>query len=159
MQQFLDVPVAERKAVVQPHGVLDDRHWETVAVGLGVGHGRSAYPGPVKATQPLEQQFDNPAAGQHRILQVSQGFTYTWDNSKSKGEKVSALVLNGTPIDPATTYRVAVNNFLADGGDGFTTFRQGKDLIGGDLDIDAFRSYLQSSTISAPAVGRITRLD
>ncbi|WP_029484717.1 bifunctional metallophosphatase/5'-nucleotidase [Deinococcus marmoris] len=107
----------------------------------------------------LEQQFDNPAVGQNRILQVSQGFTYTWDNSKPKGEKVSALVLNGTPIDPAANYRVAVNNFLADGGDGFTTFRQGKDLIGGDLDIDAFRAYLQSSTISAPAVGRITRLN
>jgi hypothetical protein len=55
IQQFLDVPVAAKRphgrcsgqeaqweAVVQPDGVLDDGHWESVAVWLGVGHGRSA---------------------------------------------------------------------------------------------------------------------
>ena len=49
MQQFLHIPVTQRKAVVQPDRVLDDCHRETVAVGLGVGHGQSAYPDPVKA--------------------------------------------------------------------------------------------------------------
>ena len=53
MQQFLHIPVTQRKAVVQPDRVLDDCHRETVAVGLGVGHGQSAYPDPVKATQPI----------------------------------------------------------------------------------------------------------
>ena len=52
VQQFLDISVAERKMVVQSDRVLDDRHRETVAVGLGVGHEQSAYPNPVKATQP-----------------------------------------------------------------------------------------------------------
>ena len=49
MQQFLHISVTQRKAVVQPDRVLDDCHRETVAVGLGVGHGQSAYPDPVKA--------------------------------------------------------------------------------------------------------------
>jgi len=40
--------------VVQPNGVLDDGHGEAMAVGLGVGHRQSAYPEPVKATQPLK---------------------------------------------------------------------------------------------------------
>ena len=53
MQQFLHIPVTQRKAVIEPNGVLDDGHGETVAVGLGVGHGQSAYPDPVKATQPF----------------------------------------------------------------------------------------------------------
>ena len=53
VQQFLYVPVAQGKAVVQPNGVLDDSYGETVAIRLGVGHGRSAYPNPVKATQPF----------------------------------------------------------------------------------------------------------
>ena len=53
VQQFLYVPVAQGKAMVQPNGVLDDGHGETVAIRLGVGHGRSAYPNPVKATQPI----------------------------------------------------------------------------------------------------------
>ena len=52
VKQFLNIPVTQRKAVVQPDGVLDDGHRETVAVGLDVGHRQSAYPGPVKATQP-----------------------------------------------------------------------------------------------------------
>ena len=51
VQQFLDIPVTQGKVVVQPDGVLDDTHWETVAVRLGVGHGQSAYPDPVRATQ------------------------------------------------------------------------------------------------------------
>jgi len=38
VQQFLDVPIAQGKAVVKPHGVLDDRHREAVAVGRSIGH-------------------------------------------------------------------------------------------------------------------------
>ena len=52
VQQFLDVSIAEGEAVVEPNGVLDNDHGETVAVGLGVGHGQSAYPDPIKATHP-----------------------------------------------------------------------------------------------------------
>jgi hypothetical protein len=50
VQQFLDVPVPQWEAVVQPNSLLDDHHGETVAVWLGIGHGESAYPDPVKAT-------------------------------------------------------------------------------------------------------------
>jgi hypothetical protein len=65
VEQFLDLPVAAKRphgrcsgqeahweAVIQPDGVLDDEHGETVAVGLEVGYGQSAYPDPIKATQP-----------------------------------------------------------------------------------------------------------
>ena len=38
VQQFLDVPIAQGKAMVQPHGVLDDRYREAVAVGRSIGH-------------------------------------------------------------------------------------------------------------------------
>ena len=44
VQQFLNISVAEREAVVQPHSVLDDGHRETMAVGFWLGHGKSAYP-------------------------------------------------------------------------------------------------------------------
>ena len=53
VEQFLDIPVTQGKSVVQPDGMLDDGHWKSVAVGLEVGHGGSAYPSPIKATQPL----------------------------------------------------------------------------------------------------------
>ena len=52
VEQFLNVPVAQRKAMIKPDGVLDGDHGETVAVWFGVGHGQSDYPDPIKATQP-----------------------------------------------------------------------------------------------------------
>ncbi len=52
VEQFLDIAVTEGEAVVQPDGVLDDRHRKTVAVGFQVSHGGSAYTDLVKATQP-----------------------------------------------------------------------------------------------------------
>jgi HAMP domain-containing protein/signal transduction histidine kinase/CheY-like chemotaxis protein len=55
VQQFLDIPVAEREAVVEPNGLLDDGYRETVAVWLGVGHEQLAYPYSIKATQPSKQ--------------------------------------------------------------------------------------------------------
>jgi len=52
VEQFLNVSVTQQKAVIEPDSVLNDGHREAVAVRLGVGHGGSAYPNPVKATQP-----------------------------------------------------------------------------------------------------------
>jgi hypothetical protein len=50
VHQLLHVSVTQRKAVVEPNGLLDDDHGEAVAVRLGIGHGESACPAPAKAT-------------------------------------------------------------------------------------------------------------
>lgn len=105
----------------------------------------------------LEQQWiDQP---QPRILQVS-GITFSWSASAPAGSKVKELQIGGRPVDPAATYSVVVNSFLADGGDGFGVFTQGADRVGGPLDLDAFISYAQTlpQPISPPAGGRITKL-
>ena len=114
----------------------------------------------------LEQQFDNPSVGQNRILQVSQGFAYTWDNAKPKGEKVdpSSIKLNGTTLSSTTTYRVTVNNFLADGGDAFTSLKEGTNRLGGGQDIDALSAYLKAQgdagmSVQPGAANRITRVN
>lgn len=105
----------------------------------------------------LEQQFDNPAPGQTRILQVSEGFSYTWDLDAPLGSKVSDMTLNGVPIDLNATYRVTVNSFLADGGDNFTALRQGTDRLGGAVDLDALVDYfLANSPVEPGPVDRIT---
>src|SRR5258706_652278 len=72
----------------------------------------------------LEQQWLDPK--RPRILQVSKGFSYAWDNARPYGERVLAdrMSLNGEPIDPAKGYRVTVNNYLAVGGDGFTVLKE-----------------------------------
>jgi 5'-nucleotidase len=107
----------------------------------------------------LEQQFDNPAVGQNRIMQVSNGFTYSWSLSAPTGSKVSDLSLNGVPIDLGANYRVTVNSFMAEGGDNFTVLRDGTDRLGGALDLDALEAYFVANSPVAPGPqNRITQL-
>ncbi|WP_437315165.1 bifunctional metallophosphatase/5'-nucleotidase [Sorangium sp. So ce385] len=111
--------------------------------------------------QLLEQQFRVDATGAPRslILQVSDGFTYTYSQSAPIGSKVdfASIRINGVPIEAARTYRVTVNSFLATGGDGFTVLNDGADRLGGALDLDALRDYFAArSPIAPPALDRIT---
>jgi 5'-nucleotidase len=106
----------------------------------------------------LEEQFDNPSEGQNRILQVSEGFSYTWSESAPTGSKVeiSEIKIDGVPIDSEGTYRVAANFFLADGGDGFVTFKDGVDRICGITDLEALVNYMEeNSSVSPSPMGRI----
>ena len=108
----------------------------------------------------LEQQWFDPK--RPRILQVSNGFNYAWDNSRPDGERILAdrMSLNGAPIDPTAGYRVTVNNFLAVGGDGFTVLTQGTSSQIGVYDIDALNTYfLANSPIAPGAVNRIARIN
>jgi 5'-nucleotidase len=98
----------------------------------------------------LEQQFNNPAVGQTRILQVSNGFTYDWSLSAAVGSKISNIKLNGVAVTDADTFRVTVNNFLADGGDNFTVFRDGTNRLGGAVDTDALETYFTAFSPVAP---------
>jgi 5'-nucleotidase len=108
----------------------------------------------------LEQQFDNPTAGQSKVLQVSTGFTYSYDLTKPAGQRVDAasIKLNGAAVVPTQQYQVAMNSFLAAGGDGFTVFNEGTNQLGGDVDIDALVAYFGSKTAVSPGPqNRITR--
>jgi 5'-nucleotidase len=108
----------------------------------------------------LEQQFSvvpDPAAP--RILQVSTGLTYTYTVSRPAGDRITNLALNGAPIDPAATYRITTNDFLANGGDGFTTLTAGTNrTTAPGFDIDALVAYLGVAPVSPPPLNRITRL-
>ena len=108
----------------------------------------------------LEQQWLDPK--RPRILQVSQGFNYTWDNAKAYGDHVAAdrMSLNGQRIDPAMSYRVTVNNYLAVGGDGFTVLKEGTAQQFGIYDVDALYAYFQANSPISPAQpGRIARVN
>ena len=53
------------------------------------------------------------------------------------------MTLNGVPIDPAATYRVTTNDFLANGGDGFGNLTGGTNRVTAPgFDIDALVAYL-----------------
>jgi 5'-nucleotidase len=117
----------------------------------------------------LEQQFRvNPDAGDpgqppflSTILQVSEGFTYSWSASAPIGSKVdpASIMIGGTPIVLGDSYRVTVNSFLADGGDGFSVLVGGTDRLGGDIDLDALVAYFGANSPVAPGPqDRITQI-
>jgi len=114
----------------------------------------------------LEQQF-NGCLGQtaNRIMQISSSLQYTWSTNASAGcgtrikdvtftpvdlssgypvvtGSSEAIVTNGTVVS-SNSYRITVNNFMATGGDGFTTFVV-PGQQGGAQDIDALVAYLVS---------------
>jgi 5'-nucleotidase len=85
----------------------------------------------------LEQQFQGCTR-----LQVSNGFTYTIHTSAPVGSRISDIQINSVPIDLNASYRVAASNFLAEGGDGCTIFREGADRLVGIIDLEALVAYL-----------------
>ena len=108
----------------------------------------------------LNQQWNGANEASKKILQVS-GLRYTWDTSDAALADTNALVEvlvdhDGdatTPmvaLEDATTYRVVANNFLSDGGDGFSVFQDGTNKLIGGLDIDSLRTYLLANDPVSP---------
>jgi 5'-nucleotidase len=98
----------------------------------------------------LEQQWLNQP--KPRILQVSRGFSYTWDDRRQRGDFVAAegITLQGRPIDPAATYRVTVNGFLADGGDGFAVLKEAAGPRVGPGEVAALEAYMKANSPVSP---------
>jgi len=118
----------------------------------------------------LAQQFNNPSPGALRVLQVSEGFTYSFSFTGGDTSATppvpgvgtitpGSVTIGGEQVDPLASYRVAMNNFLASGGDGFSVFNQGTDPLGGEIDLDALVNYFGKNSPVAPGPqDRITRL-
>ena len=108
----------------------------------------------------LEQQAVLGRAGGRDILilGISQGLQFQYLAGNAFGDRVpiGSITLNGTPISPTATYRVTVNNFLADGGDAFTVLTQGTNRLGGGDDLAALVNYVGANNpIAPPATDRI----
>lgn len=103
----------------------------------------------------LEQQFRivNGVTKVGSLLVPSEGFHFSYDRSKPEGQRIVTMKLDNRLIDPARSYRVTVNNFLASGGDGFSVLAQGTDTFDAGLDLDALEAWLSTNPAS-PAVGR-----
>jgi len=107
----------------------------------------------------LQSQQKRPGAGP-TLLQPSDGLTYTWQTDAADGNRVRDLRLNGEPVQAQGKYRVTVNSFLAEGGDGFKILREGTDRTGGMLDVDALVNYLiEGGTLAPTKSARISRLN
>ena len=85
---------------------------------------------------------------------------YVWQDVAAGGSYLCIVEIsdaNGNQLNPEQFYNVAVNNFLATGGDGFTVFKEGTNLVTGPTDLDAMVEYIENyeGSISAPALDRV----
>lgn len=89
----------------------------------------------------LERQWQAPLPPYN--LAVS-GLSYTFDDGRAVSDKITGIQVNGTPLKPGTNYTVAMVDFLAGGGDGYTVFMEGTDPVYGPFDIDALVTHVGS---------------
>ncbi len=109
----------------------------------------------------INQQF----SGGNGMLQIPSTLTYTRTGNRAlvngidtpAGDTASNIMVGGQPLNLAATYRVTVNNFLADGGDGYSVFRRGTNRYVGEIDLDAFARYVEMlGTVNPGPQNRIT---
>ena len=95
-----------------------------------------------------------------KFLQVSAGFHYSYDTTFPLGSRVVSMTVNGVPVDPAANYRIATNDFLSNGGDGFTRLIPGTDVqFAPKFDVDSLVAYIGGNSPLPPGpMNRITRL-
>lgn len=100
-------------------------------------------------------QADNQGGG---FLQVS-GLRIAYDGRRPVGSRVITVEVAGSPIEAASSYTVAVPNYIAQGGDGHAAFRAGRVLVGAesgpDLAALVLRAIETRQTISPRIEGRI----
>jgi 5'-nucleotidase len=110
----------------------------------------------------LREQFTGLNKDEPRYLQLSDGLRYSVDLSRAGADRLLAdtVRVNGLPVRSEDAYRVTVNTFLADGGNGFSTFAEGTNRVTGTTDLDAFTAYLtahssRQAPLAPPAADRI----
>lgn len=107
----------------------------------------------------LEQQFQTDVFGGsfERILAPSHTLHYAIDRAAPPGRRIQDVTVAGQPLDPAAMYVVIANDFLADGGDGFTAFTEARRTAGAGADLEALNHYLSTrGPVSPPPADRIS---
>ncbi|MGZ9811908.1 bifunctional metallophosphatase/5'-nucleotidase [Pseudoroseicyclus sp. H15] len=105
----------------------------------------------------LENGVSQIEEGAGRFPQVA-GMSFTVDPSAEVGSRISDVMVAGEPIDPEATYGAVSNNYVRNGGDGYSMFVDAENAydFGPDL-ADVTAEYLADNTPYEPYTdGRIT---
>ena len=176
--QLADTDDADRGdadiALMNPGGVRADLTFASSPAGEGDGvvtYGEAFTVQPFNnivvtntftGAQLLDVLKDQWCSGPRTVLLPSANLTYTYDQSDAAAitgvtcspsvtSPVSNVRINGVLLDPAATYRVTTNNFLADGGDSFASLRAGTNRTSlPDFDVDSLVRYLEPTLTGAP---------
>ncbi|MFA6225129.1 MAG: bifunctional metallophosphatase/5'-nucleotidase [Methanoregula sp.] len=106
----------------------------------------------------LEQQWQEPRPPHN--LMVS-GLVYRYYAEKPAGSRVTEVKIHGVSLDPKASYTASMVDFLAGGGDGYTTFKEGKNITNGPVDVDALVAYVGAlpQPVNVTVDGRIQRIN
>ncbi|MDN3919743.1 bifunctional metallophosphatase/5'-nucleotidase [Roseateles violae] len=106
----------------------------------------------------LQRQLPKGDA-QPRLLQVSGSLRYQWSMGADGQARLGEVKIDGRPLEPARDYRLVVNNFMAEGGDGAGVLRQGRDRASIGIDLDALAELLSENPAAVEQIepGRIVR--
>lgn len=106
----------------------------------------------------LENGFSKIEDGAGRFPQVS-GLKIVADVKKPAGQRVVSVMVGDTPLDVAAAYKLATNDFMLGGGDGYTAFMGGKIMVdahGGKLIANDLMVLIKKlGTVNAKVEGRI----
>ena len=105
----------------------------------------------------LENGVSEVEEGAGRFPQVA-GMSFAVDLSQEPGSRISDVMVGGEPIEPEATYSVVSNNYVRNGGDGYSMFVDAMNAYdyGPDL-ADVTAEYLAENAPYAPYTdGRIT---
>ncbi|MFN5657232.1 MAG: bifunctional metallophosphatase/5'-nucleotidase, partial [Pseudanabaena sp.] len=111
----------------------------------------------------LESGVSMAEQGEGRFPQVA-GIRFVWDSKLPAGKRVTKVEVKDASgkfqlLNPKDVYRVATNNFLASGGDGYRSFAEGANLLEtGYLLSDAIAEYITAmSPLQVKIENRIVR--
>jgi 5'-nucleotidase len=101
----------------------------------------------------LEQQWQPASASRPFLaLGVSKNVQTILDPSRPAGDRVVSMTIDGVPVDPAKTYTISTFSFLAQGGDNFTAFTEGKSADTGAIDRDLWiDGFFKDGTTKSPS--------
>jgi len=108
---------------------------------------------------PLLKALENVVGQGSRPDAHISGMKVIYDPSAPAGKRViSATLDDGTPIRPEGSYTVTVNDFMSEGGDGYSSLTEGTGMERtGKVDLDELITYLRKlpQPLRAPATGRL----
>ena len=108
----------------------------------------------------LENGFSQVEHGAGRFPQVS-GLKVVWNPKAAPMHRVTSVMVDGKPLDPAKVYKVATNDYMLAGGDGYTALGGGKVLVNktaGSLMANDVMAYIQKTGhVTEKVDGRITK--
>ena len=103
----------------------------------------------------LENSVSRLPQASGRFLQVS-GLSYAFDPRAPAGSRVKEIQINGAPLDPGRRYSVVVDQFLAEGGDGYAMFLQIPDKRDHQIPLrDLLASAFKTGPLTATEEARI----